>query len=283
MIKQIVVIGAGQMGTGIAHLCALARYSVQVVDISSDQAIRAKKDIEKNLSRQATKGAISLQDKEQALSRLSFSETLQHPESIDLAIEAVSENLDLKVRLLKSLDESVQSTAILASNTSSLSITRLADATRRPDRVMGMHFMNPAPLMPLVEVIRGAQTSDTTHAAIMTMVRRLGKTPVASKDTPGFIVNRILMPMMNEAIHAVYEGVASPEDIDTAMKLGTNQPMGPLELADFIGLDTCLSIMRVLREGFGDDKYRPCPLLVNYVADGRLGKKTGLGFYRYTG
>jgi 3-hydroxybutyryl-CoA dehydrogenase len=281
MIKQIAIMGAGQMGAGIAHLCALASYLVQVVDISSDQLIRAKKHIEKNLDRQVTKGVISPQDKEQALSYLSFSEALQNPGSIDLAIEAVSESLDLKVRLLKNLDASLQSQAILASNTSSLSITRLADATRRPDRVIGMHFMNPAPLMPLVEVIRGAQTSDATHAAIMTMVRRLGKTPVASKDTPGFIVNRILMPMINEAIQAVYEGVASPEDIDTAMKLGTNQPMGPLELADFIGLDTCLSIMQVLRQGLGDDKYRPCPLLVNYVAAGRLGKKTGFGFYRY--
>lgn len=282
MIRQIAIIGAGQMGTGIAHLCALASYDVQVVDISSEQLIDAQKDIEKNLNRQATKGAISLQAKEQALSRLSFSKALQNPGSIDLVIEAVSENLDLKVRLLKNLDESLQGQAILASNTSSLSITRLADATRRPDSVIGMHFMNPAPLMPLVEVIRGAKTSDATHAAIITMVQRLGKTPVASKDTPGFIVNRILMPMINEAIHAVYEGVASPEDIDTAMKLGTNQPMGPLELADFIGLDTCLSIMQVLHQGFGDDKYRPCPLLVNYVAAGRLGKKTGFGFYGHT-
>lgn len=282
MIRQIAIIGAGQMGTGIAHLCALASYDVQVVDISSEQLIDAQKDIEKNLNRQATKGAISLQAKEQALNRLSFSKALQNPGSIDLVIEAVSENLDLKVRLLKNLDASLQKPAILASNTSSLSITRLADATRRPDSVIGMHFMNPAPLMPLVEVIRGAKTSDATHAAIITMVQRLGKTPVASKDTPGFIVNRILMPMINEAIHAVYEGVASPEDIDTAVKLGTNQPMGPLELADFIGLDTCLSIMQVLRQGFGDGKYRPCPLLVNYVAAGRLGKKTGFGFYGHT-
>lgn len=280
-IQQIAIMGAGQMGAGIGQLCALANYHVQIIDISQDQLIKAQKSIEKNLDRQITKGAISLQEKEQTLSRLNFFEAIQHPGSIDLAIEAVSENLDLKLHIFKNLDASLQDTALLASNTSSLSITQLADATRRPDRVIGMHFMNPAPLMPLVEIIRGVKTSDTTYAAISTMIYQLKKTPVLSKDAPGFIVNRILMPMINEAIYAVYEEVASPQDIDIAMKLGTNQPMGPLELADFIGLDTCLSIMQVLHQGFGDDKYRPCPLLVNYVIAGRLGKKTGFGFYEY--
>lgn len=280
-IQQIAIMGAGQMGAGIAQLCASTNYHIQMIDISQEQLTKAQKSIEKNLDRQVTKGVISLQEKERTLSRLSFFEAIQNPESIDLAIEAVSENLDLKIRIFKNLDASLQDTALLASNTSSLSITQLADATQRPDRVIGMHFMNPAPLMPLVEIIRGVKTSDTTYAAISTMIYRLKKTPVLSKDAPGFIVNRILMPMINEAIYAVYEEVASPQDIDTAMKLGTNQPMGPLELADFIGLDTCLSIMQVLHQGFGDNKYRPCPLLVNYVIAGRLGKKTGFGFYEY--
>lgn len=280
-IKHIVVIGAGQMGAGIAHLCALTDYCVQVIDISRDQLTKAQKGIEKNLDRQIAKGTISPQKKEQALNGLSFFETLRTPHTVDLVIEAVSENLALKTQILQNLDKSLQDSAILATNTSSLSITTLAEATQRPDRVIGMHFMNPAPLMPLVEIIRGAKTSDATYTTINAMVHRLGKTPVSSKDAPGFIVNRILMPMINEAIYAVYENIASPEDIDTAMKLGTNQPMGPLALADFIGLDTCLSIMHVLHQGFKDDKYRPCPLLADYVTMGRLGKKTGLGFYKY--
>jgi 3-hydroxybutyryl-CoA dehydrogenase len=281
MIKNIAVIGAGQMGAGIAHLCALANYDVQVIDISQDQLTKAQTSIEKNLDRQMVKGSISLQEKEQALNQLVFFRELQTPHAVDLVIEAVSENSALKIQILQDLDKLLQNSAILASNTSSLSITALAEATRQPDRVIGMHFMNPAPLMPLVEIIRGARTSDATYATINVMVRQLGKTPVSSKDAPGFIVNRILMPMINEAIYAVYENIASPEDIDTAMKLGTNQPMGPLELADFIGLDTCLSIMHVLHQGFKDDKYRPCPLLADYVTLGRLGKKTGLGFYKY--
>jgi 3-hydroxybutyryl-CoA dehydrogenase len=280
-IKNIAVIGAGQMGAGIAHLCALANYNVQVIDISQDQLTKAQKSIEKNLDRQILKGSIFLREKEQALNQLVFFRELQTPHAVDLVIEAVSENLALKIRILQDLDKLLQYSAILASNTSSLSITTLAEATQRPDRVIGMHFMNPPPLMPLVEIIRGEKSSDMTYATINAMVHQLGKTPVSSKDAPGFIVNRILMPMINEAIYAVYENIASPKDIDIAMKLGTNQPMGPLELADFIGLDTCLSIMRVLHQGFKDDKYRPCPLLVDYVTLGQLGKKTGLGFYEY--
>lgn len=280
-IKQVAIVGAGQMGAGIAQACACAHYLVQLMDISRNQLKKAQRDIEGNLDHQVAKGRLTLQEKAQALRNLHFGEDLQNRESIDLAIEAVNENPDIKAQVLQDLDATLQDAALLASNTSSLSITKLAGATKRPDRVIGMHFMNPAPLMPLVEVIRGAQTSDTTYAAIAAMIRQLGKTPVASKDTPGFIVNRILMPMINEAIYAVYEEIASPRDIDAAMKLGTRQPMGPLELADFIGLDTCLSIMRVLHQGFGDDKYRPCPLLADYVTMGRLGKKSGLGFYEH--
>lgn len=279
MIKSIAIIGAGQMGSGIAHVCVLGHYHVQVIDVSQDQLSKARSSIEKNLDRQVAKGTISLLDREQALKHLQFSQSIQNPESIDLAIEAVVENLELKVRILKDLDTSLQNSAILASNTSSLSITELAAVTNRPDRVIGMHFMNPAPVMPLVELIRGIKTSDATHTAIHTMILDLHKTPVSSKDSPGFIVNRILMPMINEAIYTLEAQIATPEDIDTAMKLGTNQPMGPLELADFIGLDTCLSIMQVLHQGFGDDKYRPCPLLEKYVTSGRLGRKTGRGFY----
>lgn len=281
MISHIAVIGAGQMGRGIAHVCALAHYHVQVVDISPHQLAEAQKEIGKNLDRQLHKGAISPSQKEQALNRLRFSEALQEPASVDLVIEAVSENLEVKMRVLRDLAPHLKSTAIVASNTSSLSLTKLATATPCPDRVIGMHFMNPVPVMPLVEVIRGLSTSEGTYTTIEGVIRHLGKTPIVSQDFPGFIVNRILMPMINEAIYAVYEGVASPENIDTAMQLGTHHPMGPLKLADFIGLDTCLSIMQVLHQGFGDDKYRPCPLLVNYVTAGWLGKKTGRGFYTY--
>jgi 3-hydroxybutyryl-CoA dehydrogenase len=281
MIKNIAIIGAGQMGSGIAHVCALGHYDVQVVDISQEQLSKAKKNIANNLDRQVTKGTISQDEKAQALSHIQFTTHVQNPASINLAIEAVHENVDLKIKIFKDLDNSLKTEAILATNTSSISITQLAGSTSRPERVIGMHFMNPPPIMPLVEVIMGEKTSQHTKSTIQEMIVSLGKKPVFSKDSPGFIVNRILMPMINEAIYALNEGVATPEDIDAAIKLGTNQPMGPLELADFIGLDTCLAIMQVLHDGFGAEKYRPCPLLVNYVTSGRLGRKTGRGFYKY--
>lgn len=281
MINQIAVIGAGQMGEGIAQVFAMAGHNVQLIDISQDQLIKAKAGITQNLDRQIKKGTLSLPAKEKVLKSLSFSESILNPEIVDLALEAVAENYELKSRIFKNLDTILQETAILASNTSSLSITQLAATTQHPDRVIGMHFMNPAPRMPLVEVIRGQATSEETYGIIDNLIHHLGKTPVVSQDYPGFIVNRILMPMINEAIYAVHDGVATPKDIDTAMKLGTNQPMGPLELADFIGLDTCLSIIQVLHKGFADEKYRPCPLLVKYVTSGWLGKKTGRGFYEY--
>lgn len=284
-IRQIAVIGAGQMGEGIAQVFAMAGYQVQLIDVSTNQLAKAEQGITQSLDRQISKGALSSEAKDVTLSCLSFFKAIQNPETVDLALEAIVENFDLKTQLLHDLDAVLQDTAILASNTSSLSITKLAAATKRPDRVIGMHFMNPAPRMPLVEVIRGQATSEATYRTIEKMIRDLGKTPVLSQDFPGFIVNRVLMPMINEAIYAVHEGVATPQDIDTAMKLGTNQPMGPLELADFIGLDTCLAIIQVLYEGLEDcgDKYRPCPLLIKYVTSGWLGKKTGRGFYEYAG
>lgn len=254
MISHIAVIGAGQMGAGITQVFAMAGYPVQLIDISTNQLAKAKQAITDSLDRQISKGALSSQGKEETLNRLNFFETIQNPETVDLAVEAVAENFDLKTQILKSLDAALPDSAILATNTSSLSITKLAAATQRPDRIIGMHFMNPAPRMPLVEVIRGRETSEETYGVIYPLVRQLGKTPVVSQDFPGFIVNRILMPMINEAIYALQDGVATPEDIDTAMKLGTNQPMGPLELADFIGLDTCLSIIQVLHEGLEDPR-----------------------------
>lgn len=269
------------MGAGIAHICAVARYTVYLIDTSQNQLDKAFSTLKKNLERQVMKGTLTPELHYEALKNLQLSLTIDKPASIDLVIEAVAENLELKSRIFKELDHSLPATTLLASNTSSLSITQIASATMRPDRVIGMHFMNPPPLMPLVEVIRGKNTSVATYNAIHAMILHLGKTPVTSQDAPGFIVNRILMPMINEAIYALHEGIASPEDIDTAMKLGTHQPMGPLALADFIGLDTCLSIMQVLHQGFQDDKYRPCPLLVKYVNAGRLGKKTGHGFFEY--
>jgi len=286
VVSQIAVIGAGQMGAGIAQVFAMAGYQVQLIDISLNQLTKAQKFIVQSLERQVSKGALSLSAQEEALKHIRFFETLQNPETVDLALEAIVENFELKAQLLKKLDATLQGSAILATNTSSLSITQLGAATQRPDRVIGVHFMNPAPRMPLVEVVRGQETSEATYQIIDQLIGKLGKTPVLSQDFPGFIVNRILMPMINEAIYAVQEGVATPQDIDTAMKLGTNQPMGPLELADFIGLDTCLAIIQVLYEGFRDphlhgDKYRPCPLLIKYVTSGWLGKKTGRGFYEY--
>lgn len=283
MITKLAVIGAGQMGSGIAQVCAQAGYVVQLMDISADQRDKAKATITNSLDRLEQKGSLSSQDKETTLNNIQFVEWLDLPETLDLVIEAVSENLSLKTQILQDLDGQLNESAIIATNTSSLSITKLGGITQRPDRVIGMHFMNPVPIMQLVEVIRGLSTSDTTFSEVEALIQTLGKTSVVSQDFPGFIVNRILMPMINEAIFALHEGIASVEDIDTAMKLGTNQPMGPLTLADFIGLDTCLSIMQVLHTGLGDDKYRPCPLLVNYVNAGWLGKKAGRGFYGYDG
>jgi 3-hydroxybutyryl-CoA dehydrogenase len=281
MIKHIAVIGAGQMGAGIAHVCALNHYAVQIVDISPTQLDKAKRMIEKNLDRQVAKNSITQKQKDEAENNLTFTQKILNPASIDLVIEAVSENMRLKIQIFNELDKIIKEEAIIATNTSSIPIAQLATSTNRPDRIIGVHFMNPPPLMPLIEIISGNQTSLNTQKIIHDFIIHLGKTPVASKDSPGFIVNRILMPMINEAIFALSEEVATPEDIDTAMKLGTNQPLGPLELADFIGLDTCLAIMQVLHEGLGSEKYRPCPLLIHYVNSGRLGKKTGHGFYKY--
>jgi 3-hydroxybutyryl-CoA dehydrogenase len=280
MIQQIVVLGGGQMGNGIAHVCAQAGYTVTVVDISAKQRELAQATITKNLERSVSKGNLSELAKTETLARLSFCDAIPHRD-FDLLIEAVTENVALKTRLLADASHHLKKEAIIASNTSSISLTQLAVATDRPEQIIGMHFMNPVPRMQLVEVIRSLTTSEATFQAVADVITKMGKTMVVSQDMPGFIVNRILMPMINEAIYSLYEGVATAEDIDTAMKLGTNQPMGPLALADLIGLDTCLAIMSVLHEGFSDSKYRPCPLLRNYVNAGWLGRKAGRGFYQY--
>ncbi len=280
-MKKVVVLGAGQMGSGIAHVAAVSGYQVTMVDVSSVQLEKARHSIEQNLDRQLIKGTVTIEQKEQALERLQVSTSIL-PDA-DMLIEAVTEDVSIKKQLLRQASEILQPKALIASNTSSISLTQLAVATNRPDRVIGIHFMNPVPVMKLVEVIRSLTTSDETFHQAQNFISRLGKTMVVSQDIPGFIVNRILMPMINEAIFTLYEGIASAQDIDAAMKLGTNQPMGPLALADLIGLDTCLSIMRVLHDGLGDSKYRPCPLLVNYVSAGWLGRKTGRGFYQYNG
>lgn len=279
-VKKIAVLGAGQMGRGIAQVCAASDYQVTLLDVNKDQLAKAKVHIEKNLDRQVEKERLTLTEKKGVLSRLFFSEALISPD-IDLFIEAVSENLELKKKLLKQYSDFLKPESIIASNTSSISLTQLAKVTSRPEKVIGMHFMNPVPVMQLIEVIRSLMTDDETFQIVQEVGSQLNKTLVVSQDYPGFIVNRILMPMINEAIFALHEGIASAKDIDTAMILGTNQPMGPLALADFIGLDTCLSICQVLYDGFKDSKYRPCPLLVNYVNAGWLGRKTGRGFYTY--
>jgi 3-hydroxybutyryl-CoA dehydrogenase len=278
--ETIAVIGAGQMGNGIAQVCATAGFRVMVVDTNPEQLEVGQQVILKHLNRQVEKGQVSPEDKELTLGRLTFHKSIPSRD-VDLLIEAVSENLNLKISLLGHYDEFLKPEALIATNTSSLSITQLAFSTRRPDKVIGMHFMNPVPLMPLVEVIRGLATSEETFRSIESVVQKIGKTMVVSQDFPGFIVNRVLMPMINEAIFVLHEGIARAEDIDKAMKLGTNQPMGPLALADLIGLDTCLSILQVLYTGFSDSKYRPCPLLINYVHAGWLGRKAGRGFYEY--
>lgn len=280
MVEKIAVIGAGQMGNGIAHVAALAGYQVKLIDISENQLAVTQAAITSNLERQLKKNVITLPQLEAAKVNISYGTKLTDID-VDLVIEAVSENIALKQKLLGDIAATVQPGCILATNTSSISITQLAAVTNRPEKVIGLHFMNPVPVMQLVEVIRGLATSDATFNTVAAIVAKLNKTMVVSKDYPGFIVNRILMPMINEAIYAVYEGVSSVEDIDIAMKLGTNQPMGPLALADLIGLDTCLAIMQVLHLGFSDSKYRPCPLLINYVNAGWLGRKSGKGFYSY--
>ncbi|GIO26824.1 3-hydroxybutyryl-CoA dehydrogenase [Ornithinibacillus bavariensis] len=280
-IKTVMVIGAGQMGAGIAQVFAQAGLQVFLNDMNEVALDKGMKNIEKLLARAVEKGRMEEEEKNSTLSRLTSTNTINDAQHCDLIVEAVVENMNVKTKVFKQLDEIAPKHAILASNTSSLPITEIASATNRASQVIGMHFMNPVPVMKLVEIIRGLQTSDETYQAIENLTHRLGKTPVEVSDFPGFVSNRILMPMINEAIYTLYEGVASVEDIDTVMKLGMNHPMGPLQLADFIGLDTCLYIMEVLHEGFGDSKYRPCPLLRKYVKAGWLGKKSGRGFYQY--
>lgn len=273
------------MGNGIAHVFAQSGYQVTLIDVSSDALQKALATIAKNMDRQISKGSLSETDKTAALSRLHTATDVQSSgiENSDLVIEAATENVDIKLRIFRQLDQLCNPNCILASNTSSISITKIAAVTQRPDQVVGMHFMNPVPVMKLVEVIRGYATSDAVTAQILRLSESLGKIPVEANDYPGFVANRILMPMINEAICALYEGVAGVYEIDTVMKLGMAHPMGPLQLADFIGLDVCLSISRVLHEGFGNPKYAPCPLLVNMVTAGRLGIKSGEGFYDYSG
>lgn len=280
-IQKIMVIGSGQMGAGIAQVCAQANFTVILHDLKEEFLNRGYQSIEKQLQKQLEKGRISRQEKDETLQRITTSLDLSNASSSDMVIEAVVEKMDVKTALFQELDRLANEQAILATNTSSLPITEIAAATKQPERVIGMHFMNPVPVMALVEIIRGLATADEVYEQTRDLAKRLKKVPVEVNDFPGFVSNRILMPMINEAIYTVYEGVASPEAIDEVMKLGMNHPMGPLALADFIGLDTCLLIMETLQSGFGDDKYRPCPLLRKYVKAGWLGRKTGRGFYSY--
>ncbi|MBG9444070.1 3-hydroxybutyryl-CoA dehydrogenase [Cytobacillus firmus] len=280
-VKNIMVIGAGQMGSGIAQVCAQAGYSVILNDLKPEFVERGLAVIKKNLSRQVEKERMTADEMEAVLKNVTASSDLQDAKNVELVIEAAVENMEIKTKIFSQLDEIAPEHAILASNTSSLPITEIAAATKRPEKVIGMHFMNPVPVMKLVEIIRGLATADEVYQTIEDITKTLKKVPVEVNDFPGFVSNRILMPMINEAIFTLYEGVATKEAIDEVMKLGMNHPMGPLTLADFIGLDTCLYIMETLHEGFGDDKYRPCPLLRKYVKAGWLGKKTGRGFYVY--
>lgn len=281
MVEKIMVIGAGQMGSGIAQVCAEAGYQVYLNDLKPEFVDKGLNTIHKNLSRQVEKGRLSAEEQKSILARVTSSTTLNDAANVDLVIEAAVENMEIKAKIFAELDKIAPAHAILASNTSSLPITEIAAVTKRPEKVIGMHFMNPVPVMKLVEIIRGLATADEVYETIESMTKTLKKVPVEVNDFPGFVANRILLPMINEAVYTLYEGVATKEAIDEVMKLGMNHPMGPLTLADFIGLDTCLYIMETLHEGFGDDKYRPCPLLRKYVKAGWLGRKTGRGFYVY--
>ncbi|HUF27316.1 MAG TPA: 3-hydroxybutyryl-CoA dehydrogenase [Gemmatimonadaceae bacterium] len=278
---RIAVIGAGQMGSGIAHVFAQAGFPVTMIDVAADALAKGRTTIEKNLDRQVKKGSITDEGRTQTLGRIATSTSMEAASDATLVIEAVSEDPALKFRLFEDLDNRVPAGAILASNTSSISITEIAAHTGRPGQVVGMHFMNPVPVMKLVEVIRGLSTTDGTTARVVELSQRVGKTPVEVADYPGFVSNRVLMPMINEAAYCLMEGVATPEAIDAVMTLGMNHPMGPLALADLIGLDTCVAILEVLHRGLGDPKYRPCPLLRKYVAAGWLGRKSGRGFHVY--
>jgi 3-hydroxybutyryl-CoA dehydrogenase len=283
VIKQVGVIGAGQMGSGIAHVIALGKYEVLLADVRKEAVDKAIATIEKNMGRQVAKGLVQDADMKAALGRIKFAPSLDALGACDIVIEAATEDESVKRRIFQELCPKIKPSALIATNTSSLSITRLASSTDRPEHFIGMHFMNPVPLMELVELIRGIATEDEVFGVARVFVESLGKTTAVSEDFPAFIVNRILLPMINEAVYTLYEGVGTVEGIDKAMRLGAHHPMGPLELADFIGLDTCLAVMQVLYEGLSDSKYRPCPLLVKYVEAGWLGRKTNRGFYDYRG
>ena len=282
MIQTVAVIGAGTMGNGIAHVFAQNGYKVHLVDVNTDQLNKAVQTITKNFDRQIAKGAVTEDQKNKALGNITtFNDIVQGVSNCQLVVEAATENIDLKLKIFQQLDATAHSDTILATNTSSISITKIAAVTKRADKVIGMHFMNPVPVMKLVEVINGYATNKQVTSTIVELSKQLGKIPCVVNDYPGFIANRILMPMINEAIYSLYEGVAGVEEIDTVMKLGMAHPMGPLQLADFIGLDVCYSILNVLHDGFGNPKYAPCPLLTNMVTAGKLGIKTGEGFYSY--
>lgn len=283
MIRKVSVIGAGTMGNGIAHVFAQNNFEVNLIDVNAAQLEKALQTISKNFERQMAKGSITEDVKKQSLANIStYTSIKEGVKDADIVIEAATENVELKLKIFKEIDDAAPASAILASNTSSISITKIASVTKRAEKVIGMHFMNPVPVMKLVEIINGFTTDATVTQIIVALSKQLGKTPCVVNDYPGFIANKILMPMINEAIYSLYEGIAGVEEIDTIMKLGMAHPMGPLQLADFIGLDVCLSILNVLHEGFGNPKYAPCPLLVNMVTAGRLGIKTSEGFYAYT-